>query len=265
MDASRWKDSDALPRHAGACQDLVMRLVAWNCCEGFAGKHAALAALDDDVAVVTEGGPFEPGLVGEREVTAYIRRPVNAPGHHRHVMVLARSPWRVTALAPIEDQPWVMAVKASGPHEFTVLPSGRWAANGRGNDFRMPHKPLVPSGTRCRGTGRRCSRRRLQRPTPRQRRGEQTTCGERGRSRRVGPRQRLHSCTGRSRPLSEPTLHFQRRASKPFHIDHVFIPRAWTNDLQVAIGGFADRVATGRSDHVPVVVDLPAVPPRRSC
>lgn len=60
-------------------------------------------------------------------------------------------------------------------------------------------------------------------------------------------------------PLTEPTLFHQWKANQPFHIDHVFVPKAWTPGMTVRVEKFQDWVAAGRSDHVPVVVDLPAL------
>jgi endonuclease/exonuclease/phosphatase family metal-dependent hydrolase len=62
---------------------------------------------------------------------------------------------------------------------------------------------------------------------------------------------------GEADPLTEPTLYHQRKLEQPFHIDHVFIPRAWTRGIEVTVGTYDDWVATKRSDHVPMIVDVP--------
>ncbi len=57
-------------------------------------------------------------------------------------------------------------------------------------------------------------------------------------------------------PLTEPTLYHQRKLERPFHIDHIFVPAEWTRGIELSVGTYADWVATKRSDHVPIVVDL---------
>ena len=69
-----------------------MRLVAWNCNEGFQRKYPHLRDLDFDVAVVTECGPFEPELDEGRPLSSVLMLPVNLPGQRKHIGVLARAP-----------------------------------------------------------------------------------------------------------------------------------------------------------------------------
>ena len=56
--------------------------------------------------------------------------------------------------------------------------------------------------------------------------------------------------------LQEPTYYHWRRRDLPWHIDHVFVRRDWTDGIATSVGSYDDWVATGHSDHVPVVVDL---------
>lgn len=61
---------------------------------------------------------------------------------------------------------------------------------------------------------------------------------------------------GETDPLTEPTLYHLRKFEQPFHIDHVFVPKDWTRGIAVTVGTYADWVATERSDHVPIIVDM---------
>ena len=58
---------------------------------------------------------------------------------------------------------------------------------------------------------------------------------------------------------TKPTIYWQRKQRQAFHIDHAFVPFAWCDrhGFRMAIGTFEDWVATGLSDHVPLVVDIP--------
>jgi len=58
----------------------------------------------------------------------------------------------------------------------------------------------------------------------------------------------------------DPTLLWQWNEEKPYHIDYVYVPRAWMPCVRsVSVGAPADWVRPKISDHVPVVVecDLP--------
>lgn len=57
----------------------------------------------------------------------------------------------------------------------------------------------------------------------------------------------------------EPTIYWRdRKADGPsYHIDYVFIPKAWLpRVMSVTLGQFDEWVATGLSDHVPLIVDV---------
>jgi endonuclease/exonuclease/phosphatase family metal-dependent hydrolase len=56
--------------------------------------------------------------------------------------------------------------------------------------------------------------------------------------------------------LLEPTYYRWLRGEHPFHIDHVFVPGAWTSHLSMTVGVYHEWVATRRSDHVPLLVDI---------
>jgi endonuclease/exonuclease/phosphatase family metal-dependent hydrolase len=62
---------------------------------------------------------------------------------------------------------------------------------------------------------------------------------------------------GDADPLTAPTLYHQWKAQQAFHIDHAFVPKEWTGGIELSVGSYADWVATKRSDHVPLIIDLP--------
>jgi endonuclease/exonuclease/phosphatase family metal-dependent hydrolase len=54
---------------------------------------------------------------------------------------------------------------------------------------------------------------------------------------------------------TRPTFYFYRHKQRPFHLDHVFIPKVWMSRLQsVEVGSHESWC--GLSDHCPVIVDL---------
>ena len=56
-----------------------------------------------------------------------------------------------------------------------------------------------------------------------------------------------------------PSLYWRdrTRTGPTFHIDYIFVPRSATNRLRrVSVGSYAKWVATGLSDHAPLIVDF---------
>lgn len=234
-----------------------MRLIAWNCNERFDRKYRHLRDLNFDVAVVTECGPFEPGLDEARKLSSVLKVGVDQPRHTKHIGVLARDPWQVVPLPLVPSQPWLLPVRITGPVEFTVL--AVWALGPEWVEHRRSYSeqtarvvaevmptiegPVVVAGD-------------LNAPIA---------------SNATGARQHTHSVNkllahglisaftagrGEADPLTEPTYYHQWKAEHPFHIDHVFVPVAWTHGVQVAVGTYETWVATKRSDHVPIIIDI---------
>ena len=53
------------------------------------------------------------------------------------------------------------------------------------------------------------------------------------------------------------TLYWRRAVDAPFHCDFAFLPTAWLPKLRnVTVGGYDEWVASGLSDHCPVIVDF---------
>ena len=54
---------------------------------------------------------------------------------------------------------------------------------------------------------------------------------------------------------SEPTFYLHHDASKPFHIDYCFLPKAWAERISlVEVGTF--QKWEGHSDHRPLLVEI---------
>jgi endonuclease/exonuclease/phosphatase family metal-dependent hydrolase len=70
---------------------------------------------------------------------------------------------------------------------------------------------------------------------------------------------RLVSAFAATRPWDAPlesTYYRWLREQYPFHIDHVFVPEEWVSQLSMTVGGYDQWVASRRSDHVPLLVDI---------
>ncbi|MET0953467.1 MAG: endonuclease/exonuclease/phosphatase family protein [Aeromicrobium sp.] len=233
-----------------------MRIVAWNCHRRFAAKYPILRDLSFDVAVVSECGPFETGLDQERALTYVMHRPAGIANGDKHLGVFAQEPW---ALAPLDlgtDYPWCSAAAVTGPRPFTLL--GIWTQG----PALMPRKPTYATQTRL-----------LVDEVLPDLVGDVVLAGDFNAPASDKAEIERHAATvdaladhglvsaflatkGAEQVIAEPTYFHQWKEAMPFHIDHVFLPKTWSADLAVSVGSYAEWVATGRSDHVPMVVDI---------
>lgn len=236
-----------------------MRLVAWNCCERFDRNYLHLRDLDFDVAVVCECGPFDPGLGDARKVTAALKLAIDQPRHTKHIGVLARDPWRVQALPLVKDQPWLLPARITGPVDFTVL--AVWALGPEWVEGRLPYAaqtgrviaqtlpalegPVVLAGD-------------LNAPILSSSTSTSLHADNVDRLLTGGLVSAFTAARGEADSLAEPTYFHRWNATQPFHVDHVFLPQTWSSGMELTIGTYEEWVATKRSDHVPIVVDLSA-------
>jgi endonuclease/exonuclease/phosphatase (EEP) superfamily protein YafD len=234
-----------------------VRFVAWNCCERFDRNYLHLRDLDFDVAVVCECGPFDPGLGEAREVTAVLKLAVDQPGQTKQIGVLARDPWRVEELPLVEDQPWLLCARVTGPLDFTVL--AVWALGPEWVEGRLSYAtqtgrvvaqalpavdgPVVVAGD-------------LNAPILSSSTSTRLHADNVDRLLAGGLMSAFTAARGEADPLTEPTYFHRWNAAQPFHIDHVFLPKEWISGIELSIGTYEEWVATKRSDHVPIVVDL---------
>jgi len=231
-----------------------VRLVAWNSCERFDRNFVHLRDLCFDIAVVTECGPFEVGLDQVREVTSVLKPGVDGPGHTKHLGVLAQEPWRVEPLPLVDDQPWLLPARVTGPVDLTVL--AVWALGPEWVPGRLSYAAQTA--------------RVIAEVLP-QLEGPVVLAGDLNAPIAGSARQHAANVAALATlgmvsawtvarpgvdPATEPTLFHQWKRDQPFHIDHVFVPEAWAEDVSVTVGGYDDWVATKRSDHVPLVVDV---------
>jgi hypothetical protein len=233
-----------------------VRLVSWNCCEGFRGKYRHLLDLDFDVAVVAECCAVDPGLDQQRELTSVVAQPVN---NRKGLGVFAQAPYTVTPIELAgEPMPWLLAARVTGPVELTLLAVWTVAEFGgyATQTARVVNEvlPALPGPVLLAGD--------LNAPIDTSVKAHQRTVQALAGHGLVSA---FTATRGEDREaaLAEPTFYWRNKRELGFHIDHVFLPEHWTADLRLAVGDFDTWVGTGRSDHVPLVADItvPAVVP----
>jgi exodeoxyribonuclease-3 len=234
-----------------------MRLVVWNCCSGFAADLPALLALEPTVAVVPEAPramPTSPPL-GSPEFswaaqgtfdhkslavigfdTAVIDRPnrgdgrwsvaVDVPSFGAGVLGIWATPESTGPVRYVDEVMKAVEEHADWICTGRVVVAGDFNADGQGRAEKA-------SGAFTR------LRTKLE---------------------EFGLVSAYHHATGESFGAeSTPTYFHRRKREAPFHIDFAFVPKPLVAGLQVEVGGFDEWVGAGRSDHVPVIVDLPAL------
>jgi hypothetical protein len=242
------------------CSDAPVKLASWNCCGKFDTNVEYLFDLGVDIAVVSEAKVLSPWP------TTPDGRTVTGLGHRvwsespRELVVLACDPWSVTAHEAAETAPaWMAPVRVSGPTPFVLV--GLWTVEFRGVPSYVRQidqaidwieqsaagEPVVLAGD-------------FNAPISSSQAGYDKVAY---RLERLGlvDAYRFSRGLAPGDPTPDATYFHHRRLEQPFHIDHVMLPARWVDDVNVELGDFDTWVDSGRSDHVPVVVDIIAHSP----
>jgi exodeoxyribonuclease-3 len=232
-----------------------VKLASWNCCGKFESNLAHLLDLGIDVAVVCEArAPSAwPATSDGRRVTGLSRR-VWAESW-KELAVLACEPWSISLHPAAEYAPrWTLPVHVSGPRSFTLM--GLWPVAFPGTPSYViqidraidwiaayADEPVVLAGD-------------FNAPiASSQKQFEKVVV----RLEELGLLD-LYRVTRGLRPAESPveaTYYQHRRRDLGFHIDHMMLPAAWTGDATMQVGDFDAWIASGRSDHVPLIADVP--------
>ena len=230
----------------------MKRIIAWNCADGFAKKLEAFESLSADVAVISE---VRFSALGKAKIEPE-RVIWNGYDGHKGIAIICKKGWTVRA-EPIgfADCWYNAAVVQTETEEFQVL--GVWAK----------HKGVVGDPTfrairECASFFRRC-------PTIIAGDFNNNVQWDLGKNKNrfsdtlsliddMGLRSAWHTFRSeRHGAETSPTLFWRRSPILTYHIDYVFVPNQqdWNPSL-VEIGSYADWVASGLSDHVPIMVTV---------
>jgi hypothetical protein len=226
-----------------------LRLVAWNCCSGpWEKKRAALESLDADLAVIPEC----PRIRGKSGTTVW-----TGTNPRKGLGVIARAPWTIRRLTTHRRLPkYVVPVAVSGPVSFLLL--AIWA-------IKNPTAPYVRGLHRALTA---CQALMETQPTvllgdfnsnaiwDHQHPQDRSHSALVTRLRELGLVSAYHSHFAEAHGKeSRPTFYLYRHAARPDHLDYCFLPQAWAEQVvSVQIGEHGEWA--GRSDHVPVVVEV---------
>lgn len=227
-----------------------VRLVSWNCCQKFASNFVHLTGLGFDVAVVAECSPIEMGLVQERALTHAFVQPI--AGGPKHLGAFALAPWSIAPLADVPPSPWLLPVQVTGPTAFVLL--AFWGGDqGLFGSYTSQLRqvatevlPILEGPVVLAGD--------FNAPIASSARAHAENVALLAGHGLVSAFTSTHDAG----PDDVPTYNRWMREDQTFHIDHVFVPEAWTPGMQMQVGSFDDWAGSRRSDHVPLVVDVRA-------
>ncbi len=236
-----------------------MRIVSWNCREGFDRKSAAFLALKPDIGIVPEScrapAIIQPGLFGDGVPHAWTGHYLNkglgmfAPGAERLVASEGNPAWKGDhGLA----QTVVRADITFGALGIWTIPS-----KGQGDSYLSAAKGIVERHAEFLSSGRCLIG------------GDFNVSGKTALKeltvfiRDLEDRFGVVSAYHRYFDIAvgqEPhgTLWWRGNEAAPFHCDFVFVPKTWQLN-KVEVGAFEQWGSAGaaaRSDHAPLVVDV---------
>lgn len=229
---------------SAVCYKCGMRLATWNCQSGLDNNWGAVEALDADALVVQECGSGTPDQVKGQDGWTCAWQPGR---WHKGLAVLARSPYRIESREPSE--PFAVSTLISGPDQFRFV--GFWAMTPNDAGYEYPQQaarlieglpddgiPIVVAGdfNASKSDAHAANVKSLE---------------------ARGLVSAYHAYHDLDRFGDEPdhTSYFQWQASRPYHMDFVFVPATW-HIRSVEVGTFEDYPGRRLSDHVPVIVTV---------
>jgi hypothetical protein len=228
-----------------------MRLVAWNCQDAFRNKYEALLRLKPDIAVVSEARRTCLNVVDRIATSSDWVGETNSKG----LGMISFNGWQLTRAGLAIAESWFAPVIAS-KGETIVQVVGVWVKPNQGSYVKptlrsldalrefIAASPTIVVGDFNQSVNFGGS------PGGR----FQDVLDAFDRLQMVSAWHARHGETHGAE--SQPTLHQNRKAHDPFHIDYAFVPKNHISTIDVGIGTFEDYVAAELSDHVPLTLDI---------
>jgi hypothetical protein len=237
------------------CSHGRVKLATWNSCAKSATNIPLLLGEGVDVAVVCEASPISEwsATADGRQVSGFSHRVwAESP---RELAVLACQPWSVTRHERSESAPaWMLPVRVAGPIPFVLV--GVWTLEYRGTpDYVRQLDAAVDWIEQFGGVDPVVLAGDLNAPISTSQ-AAYDKVARRLEGLGLVDAYRVSRGLAADDAPAEATYYHYRRRGLPFHIDHVMVPAAWVDSITVEVGDFDTWVGSGRSDHVPVIVDI---------
>jgi len=239
-----------------------MRIVSWNCGAGFHRKTAALTALAPDVAIVQECSDL---AILARKAPAFAPTSAVWTGDnpHRGLGVFSFGSYRlVCGDSNAAALTYALCVRVTGPHAFSLL--ALWSHYGkspvtvaapgptllalRAYEPFLTERPAIIVGDLNNHI-------RWDKPGKASNHANAVAvCAA------LGLVSAYHAFYGLEQGAERhPTLYWRDRSrtGPTYHIDYAFVPHAEIALLhRVRVGSYAKWIATGLSDHAPLILDF---------
>ncbi len=228
-----------------------MRLVVWNCAGGFARKLTPLMRLKPDVAVIQEcarSSLDDPRLRADQVSW-------RGPEQGRGLAIIAFGSWTVEPVGiRVADRWFLTALVRSAGLELRVC--AVWVKPAE--DYLAPTLRTLDACATFLSRGAAVVagdfNHNVSLDKPGRRRRFRDVVEHLGRLGLASAWHRHHEQAHGSE--TSPTLYFRRAPDRGFHIDYAFMPQQpdW-RPRSATLGTYQDWVATGLSDHVPLIVE----------
>ncbi|HZZ07962.1 MAG TPA: endonuclease/exonuclease/phosphatase family protein [Candidatus Binataceae bacterium] len=239
-----------------------MRIISWNCGSGFHRKIEALLALAPDVAVVQECADLD-SLARKAPGFAPTGALWTGDNPHRGLGVFSFGPYRLSRVGAADASiTYAIAARVVGPSAFNLV--ALWSHYGKSPMTVAEPGPTVRA---LRSYASLLKRRpsiiagdlnnHVRWDKPGKASNHANAMAEIA---AFGLASAYHAFYGLAQGSERhPTLYWRdrTRTGPTFHIDYVFVPQIAIGLLRrVAVGSYAKWIATGLSDHAPLIVDL---------
>jgi exodeoxyribonuclease-3 len=233
-----------------------MRLTTWNVGMALRKKQPALAKLRPDISILQE--------VSKTDASAHAEYCWVGNNPTKGLAVVASNGFQVRVHPAYEPRiEFIVPIEVSGPVEFLLL--AVWVMHNRAvtriqerpNRWQMlqaleAYEPLLRS-QRCVVAGDFNNAVRWDGP---RKSSNHSSAVEKLSD--LGLVSAYHTRSVASQGEEpDPTLFWMRHRDSPYHIDYIWLPKAWVPGLKaVEVGDFSTWVQSGLSDHVPLTIEL---------
>ena len=247
-----------------------MRIVAWNCAKALHRKFDPLLGLKPDIAVISECA--EPEVLARKcDLPAFSAPPIWSGGDQNWTPDNGPDRWLHSGLGIFffngaaghihgrfnSGLYLILPVEVTAPQRFNLL--AVWAPTGMRKPDPGPLRRALEFYRRFLTEGNAVVagdfNNNVNFDAPGWASNHSNACDILERYQLISA---YHVKTGEGYGAeSEPTHYHQGKRHKKFHIDFIYMPRAWAaRDFALDVGSFEDWTGAGLSDHAPLTLDI---------